>query len=115
MKNILIIDDDRVISSLLKSFLSLKKYKVECVSTVIDAMNALTRKSFDIVITDMKMHGMGGAEIIKKMRSIQSGIKLIAMSGDSSFDTLPPDLRETIPLLIKPFRLEEMERLLSSL
>ena len=115
MKNILIVDDDPVISSLLKSFLALKKYNVECVTTGIDALNALVRGSFDVVITDMKMHGMGGGELIKKMIRIQSSIKLIAMSGDTSFDKLSPDLKETIPLLRKPFRLQEVEKLILKL
>ncbi len=115
MKKILIIDDDPVIRSLLQSFLSLKKYKVESVSAGINALNILAKKSFDIVITDMKGDGVCGAELIKKVRSAWPDIKLIAMSGDTSFDKMPENLKSNISLIRKPFRLEEVENLIADL
>ena len=115
MRNILIIDDDPVICALLQSFLSLKRYHVECVSKLEDALKAITNKPFDIVLTDMKMPDVVGAEIIKRIFDTKPGIKLIAMSGDTSFDKLPSDLRANIPFLRKPFRLQEVERLILDL
>ncbi len=115
MKNILVVDNDSVIRSLLKSFLSLKKYRVECVNTGIDALNFIAKESFDIIITDLKMDDMDGTELIKKIHDSCPNIKLIAMSGDSSFDKLPSDLKSNIPFIHKPFRLQEMERLILDL
>lgn len=115
MKNILIIDDDPVIRSLLQSFLSLKRYKVKSVSAGIDALNILAKKPFDIVITDMKGDGVCGPELIKKVRSVCPDIKLIAMSGDTSFDKMPENLKANISMIRKPFRLEEMESLIADL
>lgn len=113
--NILIIDDDSVIRSLLQSFLSLKRYKVESVSTAIDALTALSNTQFDIVITDLKLKQYRGADLIKNIQATHPEIKLIAMSGDTSFDTLPEDIRNTIALIRKPFRLEEVEGLIHKL
>lgn len=115
MVNILIIDDDSVIRSLLQSFLSLKKYKVESASNGIDALAAVSNTHFDIVITDLKLKQFRGADLIKKIQAIQPEIKLIAMSGDTSFDTLPEDIRTTVSLIRKPFRLEEVESLIHKL
>lgn len=115
MINILIIDDDSVIRSLLQSFLSMKKYKVECVSNGIDALTAVSVTKFDIVITDLRLKKYRGADLIKKMQVIQPQIKLIAMSGDTSFDTLPDDIRTTIALIRKPFRLEDVESIIQNL
>lgn len=113
--NILIIDDDSVIRSLLQSFLSLKRHKVESVSTAIDALTALSNTQFDIVITDLKLKQYRGADLIKNIQATHPEIKLIAMSGDTSFDTLPEDIRNTIALIRKPFRLEEVESLIHKL
>lgn len=115
MINILIIDDDSVIRSLLQSFLSLKKYKVECASNGIDALSAVSNTKFDIVITDLKLKKFRGADLIRKMQVIQPRIKLIAMSGDTSFDTLPEEIRTSIALIRKPFRLEDVESIIKNL
>ncbi len=115
MKRILIIDDDPVICALLKSFLSLKKYDVECVNRLEDAIKAIIKRPFDVVLTDMKIPDMVGSEIIKRIYDTKPGIKLIAMSGDTSFEKLPPDLRANLPFLRKPFRLQEVERLILEL
>lgn len=115
MKNILVIDDDPVMCALLKSFLSLKRYKVECITMLEDALSLMKKESFDIVLTDMKMQGIDGSEIIKKIREIKPSVKLIAMSGDTSFDKLPSHLKAHIPFLPKPFRLQEVEILIKKL
>ncbi len=115
MKNIFIIDDDPVVCALLRSFLSLKKYKVTSYSRLEDALKALETSPADVVLTDMKMQGIVGAEIIRKVLDARPDLKLIAMSGDTSFDKLPPEIKTTVPFLRKPFRLQEVERLLLDL
>jgi len=115
MKTILIIDDDPVVCALLRSFLSLKKYKVASYSRLEDALKALESSPADVVLTDMKMQGIVGAEIIRKVLGARPDLKLIAMSGDTSFDKLPPEIKATVPFLRKPFRLQEVERLLLDL
>ena len=115
MKNILILDDDPVICALLKSFLSLRRYKVESITVWEDALKQMAKESFEIILTDLQMPGIGGAEIIKKIRDINPNVKLIAMSGDTSFDKLPANLKAHIPFLPKPFKLQEVEKLLISL
>ena len=115
MKSVLIIDDDPVVCALLRSFLSLKKYKVESFSRLEDALKALETKPVDVVLTDMKMQGIVGAEIIRKVLDTRPDLKLIAMSGDTSFDKLPPEIKANVPFLRKPFRLQEVERLILEL
>lgn len=117
MKNILIVDDDPVICSLLKSFLSLKKHHIEYATNGIDAINTLMKGliEVEIVIIDMNVHGMNGVELIKRIQEIDSSLKIIAMSGDTSFDKLPPELKATIPFIAKPFRLQDIEKLIVNL
>ena len=115
MINILVIDDDPVMRSLLKSFLSLRKFKVECVMTEPEAMNALNRDHVDIVITDLKIPGIDSIQLLRKITGIRPGIKLIAMSGDTSFDRLPQDIKAATPFIHKPFKLQEIEKLIREL
>jgi len=115
MINILVIDDDPVMRSLLKSFLSLRKFKVECVMTEPEAMNALNRDHVDIVITDLKIPGIDSIQLLRKITGIRPGIKLNAMSGDTSFDKLPQDIKAATPFIHKPFKLQEIEKLIREL
>jgi len=115
MINILVIDDDPVMRSLLKSFLSLRKFNVECVMTETEAMKALSLDHVDIVITDLKIPGIDSVQLLRKIKGIRPGIKLIAMSGDTSFDRLPQDIKAATPFIHKPFKLQEIEKLIREL
>lgn len=115
MINILVIDDDPVMRSLLKSFLSLRKFNVECVMTEPEAMKALSLNHVDIVITDLKIPGIDSIQLLRKITGIRPGIKLIAMSGDTSFDRLPQDIKAATPFIHKPFKLQEIEKLIREL
>lgn len=115
MKNILIVDDDPVICALLRSYLSLKKYKVETVSTLDAALNVIAKEPFDVVITDLKIHGVFGTKLLKRIFDIRPNIKMIAMSGDTSSEKLTTDFKGDIPFLHKPFKLQEVERLIIEL
>jgi len=115
MINILVIDDDPVMRSLLKSFLSLRKFNVECVMTETEAMKALSLDHVDIVITDLKIPGIDSVQLLRKITGIRPGIKLIAMSGDTSFDRLPQDIKAATPFIHKPFKLQEIEKLIREL
>lgn len=115
MLHILVIDDDPVMRSLLKSFLSLRKFKVDCVVTESDAMNMLLQDHVDIVITDLKIPGIDSIQLIKKITRTKPGIKIITMSGDTSFDRLPNDIKTVTPFIHKPFKLQEIEALIRTL
>ena len=115
MIHILVIDDDPVMRSLLKSFLSLRKFKVECVMTETEAMKALSLDHVDIVITDLKIPGIDSIQLLRKITGLRPGIKLIAMSGDTSFDRLPQDIKAATPFIHKPFKLQEIEKLIREL
>ncbi len=112
MIHILVIDDDPVMRSLLKSFLSLRKFKIECVTTELEAMNVLIQDHIDIVITDLKIPGIDSVELIRKITQTKPGVKLITMSGDTSFDKLPKDIKANMPFIHKPFKLQDVEKLI---
>jgi len=115
MVHILVIDDDPVMRSLLKSFLSLRKFKVDCVATESEAINVLLHDNVDIVITDLKIPGMDSVQFIRRIAQTKPSVKIITMSGDTSFDRLPQDIQTTTPFIRKPFKLQEIVTLISKL
>lgn len=115
MIHILVIDDDPVMRSLLKSFLSLRKFKVDCVMTESDAIKVLLHDHVDIIITDLNIPEMDSVQLIRSITRTKPGVKIITMSGDTSFDRLPQDIKTTTPFIHKPFKLQEIEKLINTL
>ncbi|MCC6543004.1 MAG: response regulator [Nitrospirae bacterium] len=113
--HILVIDDDPVMRSLLKSFLSLHKFRVDCVMTESDAIKVLHNNNVNVVITDLKIPGMNCVQLMRSITRTKAGVKIIAMGGDTSFERLPQDIKTTTPFIQKPFKLQEIEKLINKL
>ena len=81
MANILIIDDDREILSLLKERLVSEGFDVLTATSGKKGMQLFNDNQIDLVITDIILPGKIGFDIIIEMRMIRPDIKIIAMSG----------------------------------
>ncbi|MCF7869886.1 MAG: response regulator [Candidatus Omnitrophica bacterium] len=68
MKHILIVDDDLLIVRTLKRLLSKEKYKVTTALGAEEALNLIKENDFDLIISDIKMPGMDGVEMVKRIR-----------------------------------------------
>lgn len=111
-KSILIVDDEISILTVLKS--SLKKLETSCnVFTATngeDALQLLQNQKLDLVITDYKMAGMDGLELIAAVRSIRPETRTILMTafGDNAVQEETRKLQAyrylTKPLEINDFR-----------
>lgn len=89
MYKVLIVDDERLIRITLKNMLDWKALDCEVIATVKDGEEAL--RVFDelhpeIVITDLKMPGMDGIELIKKIKERNKNTQVIALSNYSDFE-----------------------------
>lgn len=76
-----------------------------------EALTLLNQYHVDIVITDIRMPGMSGLELIKEIRRRWSGIRCIILSGHGEFDYAVEAIRaDTTDYLLKPIHEEEMVR-----
>ncbi len=111
MKKILIVDDKTSISNLLVQFLN-KQYIVETREDGVEALTWLQQGNMpDLVITDLQMPNMDGAELIRRMK--ESGyfkdIPIIVLSSkDSSADRVQCLKLGAEDYVIKPFNPEEL-------
>lgn len=81
MRHILVVDDDKMISDLLRRTLERAGYRVTEAHDGQMALNAHKAAPADLVITDMIMPGMEGIETIMEFRRRSPAMKIIAMSG----------------------------------
>ena len=93
VKEILIIDDDQDILNLFDDFLSKEGYKVTPYLDSLKALNAIrgSPQRYSLIITDIRMPGMTGLELTKRIYAINQSIKIILMSA---FEIDGDDLKE---------------------
>ena len=86
MRNILVIDDERMISDVLQAALVIDGYSVETASGGYDGLRMFEEGSFDLVITDILMPDIDGIEVARCIRSSDKPqTPIIAMTGTPWF------------------------------
>ncbi|HEU0075055.1 MAG TPA: ATP-binding protein [Dehalococcoidia bacterium] len=107
-RRVLVVDDEISIRQLLSEILVLDHHSVAVASSGVEATDLAERESFDVIITDMKMPGMDGAEFYRRVRQRdpQQARRIIFITGD----TVSPDTRAFLqrvsnPVLAKPFKI----------
>lgn len=89
MLRLLIADDEKVIRESLAKCLNWEKIGIQvvgCCADGLEALDCIIDESPDIVITDIKMPGLGGLDLITKMQNIDREIQFIILSGYREFD-----------------------------
>ncbi len=84
---LLIVDDETVIRDGLRRILERESYTVETCSSGFQAIEIMQQREFDLIITDLKMPGMSGMEVLKSVRTLQPNTPVILITGYASIDT----------------------------
>ena len=79
--SILIVDDESTMRSLLEKILAREGYQMYTASNGVEALEHLSERKFDIVISDMKMPKMGGFELLKHIKKEYPGAGVIIMTA----------------------------------
>jgi CheY-like chemotaxis protein len=81
MIEVLVVDDDALMRSLLAEWLSEAGYRVRQAENGADALQMLRSRPAGLLITDMDMPGRDGAQTLDEARRILPGLPVIAISG----------------------------------
>ena len=81
MTHILVIDDNRAVSSALGIMFAHEELDVSIAHDGATGIAAFGSTAFDLIMVDMFMPGLDGAEIIKTIRNLNATIPIIAMTG----------------------------------
>lgn len=109
-KNILIVDDEPKVAILLKESLESAghDYTVSQVQSAEAALSALAIAPYDLVVTDVRMPGMNGLDLLNQVRRDQPNLPTILITAYDSEDVAAASRRlQTSRYFIKPFKVEE--------
>ena len=117
-KTVLIVDDEPAIVRMLKDALGVFRhehgYKVDTAGDGADALVALEREQFDLVLLDMYMPRMSGLELLERMRQLKMQTPVLMLTGNDDARTAADALASGIFAYIpKPFELQQLEHLVS--
>lgn len=84
---ILVVDDEDVIRHGIQRVLEGDQFEVETCSSGHKAIERLQGKDYGLIITDLKMPGMDGIEVIKAVKALQPDVPVIMITGYASIDT----------------------------
>jgi DNA-binding NtrC family response regulator len=106
---VLLIDDEEELVVTLAERMMLRGIEVEGVTSGADAIGRVQLVKFDVVVLDMKMPGIGGLEVMKRIRREQPGIKFILMTGRGSLEEGEEGMQEgAFAYLLKPINIEDL-------
>ena len=89
MLKLLIADDEKTIRETIRSFINWEALDIEVVGTAkdgIEAYNMILDLYPDIVLTDIRMPGLSGLELIERMHEINKDMQFIILSGYNEFE-----------------------------
>jgi len=113
--SVLLVDDEEGLRRALVSFLKRRGMHVIAVEDGSDALRVLRRERFDVIVSDVRMPGMSGAEFLERVRREQPAMvnRLIFSTGDPFAADTSALLREAgVPSLVKPYDFAKLESLL---
>ncbi|MCB9796475.1 MAG: sigma-54-dependent Fis family transcriptional regulator [Alphaproteobacteria bacterium] len=110
-EQILVVDDERVLRTNILRYLKQAGHEVAGVASAEEAIAHIEKEEVDLVITDLRMPGLGGVGLLKHLRDARPETLALVMTAYASLDSAIEALRlGAQDYLLKPISLEELER-----
>jgi two-component system response regulator AtoC len=104
--NVLVVDDEPAVRSQLAHLYEQSGYRVDIAGSAEEALTHLAQGGIDFVITDIKLPGISGADLIAAMQESYPDVPVIAITGYLDIDTAVKVLKcGAVDFVVKPFDL----------
>lgn len=107
--SVVIIEDDQRIRELVSRVLSSNGYDVEGAATALDGLQCIVKGSPDVVVLDMGLPDLDGAELLKMIRAITDVPVIVASARSDDKDIVRTLNIGADDYLVKPFSVEQLE------
>jgi DNA-binding NtrC family response regulator len=112
MSKILVIDDEAILRDAVAEALRRAGHSVDAFDAGRPALEAFGQAGYDLVISDFRMPGMDGVEVLGEARRIAPDVPFIIVTAHGTVETAVGAMKKgAYDFIIKPFKLEELEAL----
>ncbi len=106
---VLIADDEKVIREILAEFLAMEGYVVRGVEDGQRALDELRTRRYDMLISDLKMPGLDGLQLLEEIKKERLDVLSVIMTGFGTVETAIEAMkRGAHDYILKPFKIEEV-------
>ena len=106
---IMLVEDEKITRKTLTDILKKENYEVNSFSDGTEALNTLKQNNFDVVITDLRLPGTNGLDILKAAKEINLRIIVIIITAYATVETAIESLKlGAYDYLLKPFSPEQL-------
>jgi len=115
MPSILVVDDELSMREFLKILLEKEGYEVSTAADAANAIDQIKSASFDLIISDIKMPGMGGLTLLEKIKEIDSSLPVIMITAYASPENAVVAMKSgAFDYITKPFKVDEIIKIIKS-
>ena len=110
METILIVDDEKNYLVVLEALLGAEGYEIITSQKARNALRLLRESDIDLLITDMKMPGMSGMELLEESKKLRPGLPVIMMTAFGTIEMAVEAMKKkAFDYFTKPFQNEELK------
>jgi len=111
---LLIVDDEEIALRNLQHVMEKEGYQVAATQSGAAAVALLEEQGFDVVLTDLRMEGVDGMDVLKKSRELQPEAEVIFITGYATAESAVQALKHgAFYYIAKPFRLDEVRKVVA--
>jgi len=112
--SLLIVDDEEIALRNLQHVMEKEGYRVTATQSGATAVSLLGSRRFDVVLTDLRMEGVDGMDVLKKSRELQPEAEVIFITGYATAESAVQALKHgAFYYIAKPFRLDEVRKVVA--
>ncbi|HEX7481464.1 MAG TPA: sigma-54 dependent transcriptional regulator [Polyangiales bacterium] len=106
----LIVDDDRSMCEMLQAGLTKRGFDVTFRTSAAESLEVLQTQDFDVLVTDMNMHGMSGLELCERAIASRPDVPVVVITAFGSLETAIAAIRAgAYDFVTKPFELDALQ------
>lgn len=115
MPNLLIIEDDAAFCQMLQKFLTKRGYEVETSFNAPDAKQKIQDKTFDLILTDLRLPDYDGIQLLTDIKSVNPATQVILMTGYAEVGSAVNAMKKgAFDYISKPFTPDEIVMVLDN-
>lgn len=106
---VLLVDDEVEFVSALTERLQLRNYDAKAATNASDALTSIKKDPPDVVLLDLKIPGMEGIDILKKIKENDPAIQVIMLTGHGDVESVKEAIRNgALECVMKPIDIGEL-------